>query len=186
MYVVRRVFVSIKVSVLRIVLGNSVTATMIVLWEWNVVVMENVLTHSHGSVSNNVNRTLNVIRGSIVARRKVYGFGKIVVLRLALVRFVSQMMTVDLLMNAVLLENVQIKVVRSVLVTRTVLQVFTVARRDSQTRPESAWRTALENHVEPLLTAVIKMRFVTRTIYAHCERPNKTTRILLHHGTLLL
>ncbi|CAB3991486.1 Hypothetical predicted protein, partial [Paramuricea clavata] len=34
--------------------------------------------------------------------------------------------------------------------------VFTVARKDSQTRLEGAWRTVLENHVEPLLTVVIK------------------------------
>jgi hypothetical protein len=158
---------------------------MTVLWEWNAVVMESVLAHSHRSVSNSVNRTLNVSRGSIVARRKVYGFGKIVVLKLALVRFVFSMTTVVLLMNAVLLESV-IMVVQSVLVTRIVLQVFTVARRDSQTRPEGAWRTVLENHAESLLTVVIKMRFVTRTIYVHGEKPNKTTKILLHHGTLLL
>jgi hypothetical protein len=131
MYVVRRVFVSIKLCVLRIVLGNSVTTTMTVLWEWNAVVMESVLTHSHGSVSNNVNRTLNVIRGSIVARRKVYGFGKIVVMKPALVRIVYQMMNVDLLMNAVLLENVQ-------------------------------------------------------KMFANGEKPNKTTNIPHHDGTLLL
>jgi hypothetical protein len=185
MYVVRRVFPSIKLSVLRIVLDNSVTTTMTVPWERNAVVMESVLTHSHRSVSNSVNRTLNVIRESIVARRKVYGFGKIVVLKLALGKFVFSMMTVVLLMNAVLLENV-ILVVQSVLVTQIVLQVFTVAKKDSQTRPEGVWRTVLENHVEPLLTVVIKMRFVTRTIYAHGEKPNETTRILLHHGSLLL
>jgi hypothetical protein len=45
-------------------------------------------------------------------------------------------------MNAVLLENVQKKVVRSVLVTRTVLQVFTVARTNTQTEElASAFRT---------------------------------------------
>jgi hypothetical protein len=129
MYVVRRVFVSIKVSVLRTVLGNSVTTTMTVLWESNAVVMESVL--AHGSVSNSVNQILNVILGSIVARRKVCGFGKIVVMKPALVRIVYQMMNVDLLMNAVLLENVQ-------------------------------------------------------KMVANGEKPNKTTKIHPHDGTLLL
>jgi hypothetical protein len=56
-------------------------------------------------------------------------------------------------MNAVLLENVQKKVVRSVLVTWTVLQVFTVARTNTQTEElASAFRTVqLKDPITPAM-----------------------------------
>ncbi len=101
MYVARRAFLQIKLSVLRIVLGNVVTITMTALLKQNAAGMESVLTHC--AVTHSVNQTPNVIWGIIVARRKAYGFGKIAVLKRALGKIVARMMTVVLLMSAVLL-----------------------------------------------------------------------------------
>ena len=104
MYLARRAFLQIKLSVLGIVLENVVTITMTALLKRNAAGMKSVLTHC--AVTHSVNQTPSVIWGIIVARRKAYGFGKIAVLKRALGKIVARMMTVVLLMSAVLLENV--------------------------------------------------------------------------------
>ena len=114
---------SIKDFVLTIVLERVVLITMTALAQGNAVVTES----AQRSVLNNASRILDANWGSIVVRRRVFGFGRIVVLILVLTRIATPTLTVTLLMNVAFIENALRVLVSSVPLTPIALQVI-VAR----------------------------------------------------------